>query len=80
VDKPLSGQHTLKPVGQQTLSLLAKNLRLTLIRELAFALAICDSTQPEWRKQAEAHLKQKTNELTDKLNAAVDRQHKVSKF
>ncbi len=64
--------------GQQTLSLLAKNLRLSLLRELAFALALTESSQPEWRRFAEQHFKQKTNELVDKLNAGENTQHKVS--
>ena len=59
------------------MSLLAKNLRLSLLKELAFALALTDSAQPEWRRFAEQHFKQKVNELIDKLNAGGDTAQKV---
>ena len=45
---------------------------------MAFALALTDSAQPDWRRLAEQHFKQKTNELVDKLNASSDQTYKVS--
>ncbi len=63
---------------QQTLSILAKNLKLSLLKELSFALALTRSSQPDWRRLAEHHFKQKTNELIDKLAASNDINYKVS--
>ena len=68
LDYPLSHQKTLKP-SNQLLGLIAKNLKLGIVRELAFAAAATNSTQNELRKLAESHLKQKINEWFDKVSS-----------